>query len=186
MSKTCCYCAEIMRKPLEGIKCSYCVECLKFFESFNTVNMLIEKQEEYLSREKLSQISNADDLLDKSISNLKNKHSTTWFSFVKKNNDAVSNEMKTVKKTLDTVNDNKERENNIVLFNLSESEFVSKDRNIVMSLLKSLAGDAFNINNVLAVSRQGRKSDKICRPVIVRFSDATFKLLILRASFKIK
>ncbi|ESN92842.1 hypothetical protein HELRODRAFT_164973 [Helobdella robusta] len=84
----------------------------------------------------LSKISNADDLLDKSISNLKNELSTTWSSTVKKNIDAVSNEVKTVKNTIDTVNDDKECENNIVLFNLSESETVAKDRDVAMSLLK--------------------------------------------------
>ncbi|ESN94248.1 hypothetical protein HELRODRAFT_164053 [Helobdella robusta] len=123
---------------------------------------------------------------DKSINVVKKEFSSLWTDVVKNKLEVVTNEVKSVKHTLDVSNDSKERENNMVIFNLKKSENAGKDRDVVMFILMSMTEDKLNDADILVITRQGHRRDGVLRPVIIKFSNAVSKMLTLKTSFRIK
>ncbi|ESN99402.1 hypothetical protein HELRODRAFT_162949 [Helobdella robusta] len=76
------------------------------------------------------------------------------------------------------------RKNNLILYNLSESEGILKVN--VDNLLKEIAGTDME-PDVIEVSRLGRKSDESkSRPTLVQLVGQTSKNLILANCYKLK
>ncbi|ESO00469.1 hypothetical protein HELRODRAFT_175909 [Helobdella robusta] len=130
--------------------------------------------------------ANVKSEFDKSINVVKKEFSSLWTDVVKNKLEVVTNEVKSVKHTLDVSNDSKERENNMVIFNLKESENAGKDRDVVMFILMSMTENKLNDADILVITRQGHRRDGVLRPVIIKFSNAVSKMLTLKTSFRIQ
>ncbi|ESN93222.1 hypothetical protein HELRODRAFT_181150 [Helobdella robusta] len=129
--------------------------------------------------------ANVKSEFDKSINVVKKEFSSLWTDVVKNKLEVVTNEVKSVKHTLDVSNDSKERENNMVIFNLKESENAGKDRDVVMFILMSMTENKLNEADILVLTRQGHRRDGVLRPVIIKFSNAVSKMFTLKTSFRI-
>jgi len=142
--------------------------------------------------EKASQSVSADGILDRTIADFKTEMNVTWASIVgqeiKKNIEGVSVGVKSeIQRTLSSVDEMKDKENNVVMFNLEESDRSGADKEKVIALLKDITGNAINEDSVIKVFRQGKKGldMKHARPVIVKFDSLITKSLVLSRSFKI-
>ncbi|ESO04702.1 hypothetical protein HELRODRAFT_172375 [Helobdella robusta] len=136
--------------------------------------------------DRLNQINSVDNTLDKSFDNFKQQMNESWTGIVKQGIDAVKNDVKVVQRTLEVVNTIKERENNVIIFNLIESN--RKDNDSVSAILRSLTDNSIKDDDILRVTRQGRKIDdsKTPRPVIVKFASFVIKNRVMRSISKIK
>jgi len=152
----------------------------------NELNAL--KQLTVVDQEKLGQMAGADSMLGQSLGDLKSEMNTTWANIVKTNMYAVTNEVKTIRNTLHVASEEKDRENNVILFNLKENDKTSKDKDDVMSVVQSLVGDAIKVDDLLKVSRQGMKGVDADspRPFIIKFNNSSTKSLVMNKLFKIK
>ncbi|ESN90113.1 hypothetical protein HELRODRAFT_182807 [Helobdella robusta] len=102
--------------------------------------------------------------------------------------DEVNKGITSVRKTIEVVNDVKERENNVVLFNFPEDETVVKDRDNVTGFLISLSDNALKKEEIVEINRQGSRLDSATspRPIIVKFINTAVKSLIMKKLFEIK
>lgn len=125
-----------------------------------------------------------------SIGKLKEDMKVTWASVVskelKKNVDLVSDEVKSVQKTLLAANEKNERENNVVLFNVNESENWSLDNEVVMGILKKVAGDCLKESDVVKIRRQGKKDTDKIRPIVVSLNNSMIKSVIMSNLIKLR
>ncbi|ESN94264.1 hypothetical protein HELRODRAFT_164071 [Helobdella robusta] len=133
--------------------------------------------------DRLNQINSVD---NKSFDNFKQQMNESWTGIVKQGIDAVKNDVKVVQRTLEMVNTIKERENNVIILNLIE--FNRKDNDSVSAILRSLTDNFIKDDNILRVTRQGRKigDSKTPRPVIVKFASFVIKNRVMRSISKIK
>ena len=138
---------------------------------------------------KLEQMSEGDtSKINQSFIDLKNEMSASWSSVVKSNIDVVSNDVRSVLKTIDVVKDLDKRANNIVFFNLSENSTSIKDKEIVISILRSLVGDSFRDVDVVNMFRQGKKNDNAVtpRPMVVMFNSPLSKSFVMNSLSNLK
>lgn len=136
--------------------------------------------------DKFEKIAKVDD----SIKDLKNEMTVSWASVVsrevKKNVDVVTDEVLSIRKSIGAETERKDKENNIVLFNLAESENWSKDREVVMTLLQDIAGHSVKEPDVIKIIRQGRKDSNVTRPVIIKFVNSFTKSLVMTNLTKLR
>ncbi|ESO12407.1 hypothetical protein HELRODRAFT_158928 [Helobdella robusta] len=185
----------------------YCDNCLSYVDDVKGISKLINDKHVALNME-LKKISESGDILRNdieqlriavdnskgkldqvaSVDSLKSEINAKWSEVVKKNCDAVCSEVRSIQKTLNVVNENKERENNIIIFNLAESENSVKDKEIVMKIFQSLTEESIKSSDVVKVFRQGKKEEQITspRPIIVKFNNTSSKVLVMNKLFKIK
>ncbi|ESO08357.1 hypothetical protein HELRODRAFT_169169 [Helobdella robusta] len=97
--------------------------------------------------DRLNQINSVDNTLDKSFDNFKQQMNESWTGIVKQGIDAVKNDVKIVQRTLEVVNTIKERENNVIIFNLIESN--RKDNDSVSAILRSLTDNSIKDDDIL-------------------------------------
>ena len=119
--------------------------------------------------------------------NVKGELNSTWADIVNreigKNIDVVGKEVKLVQKTLNDATEAKDREKNLMIFQLKES---TDDKESVFKLLRFLSGDTLKDSDVLKFFRLGKKVEGLTRPVVVKFENNIVKELILRSSHKLK
>ncbi|ESO05474.1 hypothetical protein HELRODRAFT_171105 [Helobdella robusta] len=101
---------------------------------------------------------------------------------VKKNIELVNDEVKSFQKTLTNVNDMKERENNIMMFNLQESD---DDKDRVKGIIKKLSSDVKD-QDIKKIVRLGPKAETKIRPVLIEMRSYAIKELVFKNSFKLK
>ena len=126
--------------------------------------------------------------ISQSFNDLKNEMSASWSSVVKSNIDVVSNDVRSVLKTIDVVKDLDKRSNNIVFFNLSENSTVIKDKEIAISILGSLMGDSSKDVDVVNMFRQGKQTNNAVtsRPMVIMFNSPLSKSLVISSLSKLK
>ena len=170
-------------------------EVKKIIESNALMSKLLDDMNELMSVrvDRTAECVAAENLLGEKIESFKSEINDTWASVVgreiKKNIQVVNDGVKTeIKKTFSSADEIKERENNIVLFNLGETDTVSDDKNIVMSIIKTLSGDLIKENNIVKIMRQGRRGmgPGHIRPIVVKFDNLSNKTLLFNNLFKIK
>ncbi|ESO11467.1 hypothetical protein HELRODRAFT_183163 [Helobdella robusta] len=189
----------------------YCDECMKLLpdvkslnkavrDSNDTLNTRIDKIDESnnLLRSELEAIKsliqrNVDGaerfdgtVLSTELCNLKNDLNKSFADAVrcevKKNIELVNDEVKSVQKTLTNVNDMKERENNIMMFNLQETD---DDKDRVKGIIKKLSSEVKD-QDIKRIVRLGPKAETKIRPVLIEMRSCAIKDLVLKNSFKLK
>ncbi|ESO08404.1 hypothetical protein HELRODRAFT_169239 [Helobdella robusta] len=104
---------------------------------------------------RLNQINSVDNTLDRSFDNFKQQMNESWTGIVKQGINAVKNDVKVVKRTLEVVNTIKGRENNVIIFNLSESN--RKDNDSVSAILRSLTDNSIKDDDIFKSPDKGGK-----------------------------
>ncbi|ESO12052.1 hypothetical protein HELRODRAFT_158461 [Helobdella robusta] len=189
----------------------YCDECMKLLpdvkslnkavrDSNDALNTRIDKIDESnnLLRSELEAIKsliqrNVDGaerfdgtVLSTELCNLKNDLNKSFADAVrcevKKNIELVNDEVKSVQKTLTNVNDMKERENNIMMFNLQETD---DDKDRVKGIIKKLSSEVKD-QDIKRIVRLGPKAETKIRPVLIEMRSCAIKDLVLKNSFKLK
>lgn len=134
-----------------------------------------------------------DTVFSKSLNELKNEMNVSWAGIVgreiKNNIEGVGvGVTSAIEKTLTKVDVMKEKENNVVLFNLTENDKVEADKNKIVSLIKNITNNVVGEKNILKIFRQGKKGsdEKYDRPIVVKFDSATSKLSVMKNLFKLK
>ena len=163
-------------------------------DAINEVNVSVKAELDSIKRminvndEKINMLGASETKLNNEIGNLKSELNVSWASIVgqeiKKNINIVSEEVKMINKTLSDVNESKARENNIIMFNLIESE---KDKKNVMSVLQSLTGNVMKDGDVAKIMSLGRRAAdvRLIRPVIIKFNNSIAKSLVMKNLFAI-
>ncbi|ESO11717.1 hypothetical protein HELRODRAFT_166735 [Helobdella robusta] len=85
-------------------------------------------------------------------------------------------------KVLTEVNEMKDRESNLMVFRLVESD---NDRTDVMKILQHLVED-ISEKDVLRTTRLGKKSDDVVRPLLIKLENAKIKNSIMRNVYNMK
>ncbi|ESN94618.1 hypothetical protein HELRODRAFT_164483 [Helobdella robusta] len=125
-------------------------------------------------------------VLSTELANLKNDLNKSFADAVrcevKKNIELVNDEVKSVQKTLTNANDMKERENNIMMFNLQETD---DDKDRVKGIIKKLSSEVKD-QDIKRIVRLGPKAETKIRPVLIEMRSCAIKDLVLKNSFKLK
>jgi len=166
-------------------------EMLIKLDKLNDLNSQIKSEIDNINivinanKDKLNQLDQSDVLRDE-LKNLKSEMSMSFASIVsrevKKNVEDINTDVKMVQKTLNDVNEMKERENNLIMFHLVEG---SSDRANVLKILKHLSDDIVD-TDIVKIIRLGKSKDNHVRPLLLRFSNIKSKDSIMKNVFKIK
>ncbi|ESO05687.1 hypothetical protein HELRODRAFT_171347 [Helobdella robusta] len=101
---------------------------------------------------------------------------------VKLNVKVIRSDVKSIQKTLQEASDVKERETNLLMFRLAESD---DDRSNVLKILKHLTGDVSE-KNVIKIMRLGRKCETVVRPILIKLDCVLLRDSIMRNVYKFK
>ncbi|ESO03118.1 hypothetical protein HELRODRAFT_174006 [Helobdella robusta] len=93
-------------------------------------------------------------------------------------------QVKNVQRTLNEASEIKERERNLVIFNLPEKEN-QNDRELVMKIFKHISKDMSD-NGIEKVFRLGKKNESVIRPVLIKLDSLGTKWDLLKHAFKIR
>ena len=121
------------------------------------------------------------------VGDIKGELKETWSDIVRgelqKSVEGVSIEVKKVKDILDEKEEIVEREKNIILFRFEEGG--TKDKSSVMKVLRHLSNNISD-EDVLKITRLGRKVEGVIRPLLIKFKDINNKILVMKGRAKIK
>lgn len=114
----------------------------------------------------------------------------SWSDIVKKeigqSVDSMCNEVKLVKKSLEEKDEAKDRENNLIMFKLAETVSHAEDKKIVMKILKHVSSDVIKEKDIVRITRVGKKSEGVSRPVLVVFDALETKLVVFKNLVRMK
>ncbi|ESO12280.1 hypothetical protein HELRODRAFT_158762 [Helobdella robusta] len=102
---------------------------------------------------------------------------------VKKNVDVINTEVKCLQETLNESAEQKERENNMMIFRLKESD---ADKKHVLKILNHLSDGVITDKNVIKLIRIGKRSEHVIRPILLKFDDLRLKDLLFKNIGKMK
>ncbi|ESO06893.1 hypothetical protein HELRODRAFT_170928 [Helobdella robusta] len=136
---------------------------------------------------KLTHIDTSGAKLSGEIASLKSELNRSFASVVsgemKKGVQSINQDVKIVQKKLQDVVDNKEREANIIMFNLKEG---SDDNARVCQILDHLTEGVCGEKNVLKMMRLGKKNDNAIRPILIKFNNIEAKSHVFNGIRKMK
>ncbi|ESO08402.1 hypothetical protein HELRODRAFT_169235 [Helobdella robusta] len=138
------------------------------------------------NQSKLDELDRFDTVLREEIKIFKNEIKETFFSIVseevKLNVEVIRSDVKSIQKTLQEASDVKERETNLLMFRLAESD---DDRSNVLKILKHLTGDVSE-KNVIKIMRLGRKCETVFRPILIKLDCVLLRDSIMRNVYRFK
>jgi len=138
-----------------------------------------------VSNDKLALIDESDKCLNEKMHGLKNEMNSTWAEVVerevKKNVDKVSERVSSVQKTLNDVAELRDREKNILIFQLPES---SDDNERVEMIVNHLSDGSIKKDKIFKITRLGKKTENTVRPVLIKFDSTETKELIMQNVYK--
>ncbi|ESN90771.1 hypothetical protein HELRODRAFT_182599 [Helobdella robusta] len=172
----------------------FCDRCSNVFNKLNTLNDLnanIKSELENINatlesnREKLNQLESTD-VFRGELNILKNDMKVFFADIVsrglKGHADDIKAEVKTVQTTINDAKQIKERENNLIMFHLLESD---GDRVGVMKTLKHLSNNVVYAN-LVHLTRLGKKPDDHTRPLLLKMDNVDIKNMIIKNVSKLK
>ena len=178
-----------LTKSIDGYRSDVNTGFDKVNEKTNSIKLEFEelKKSIDLNSSKIDEMSITKGDMNVIFDNVKGELNSTWADIVNreigKNIDVVGKEVKLVQKTLNDATEAKDREKNLMIFQLKES---TDDKESVFKLLRFLSGDTLKDSDVLKFFRLGKKVEGLTRPVLVKFENNIVKELILRSSHKLK
>ncbi|ESO11730.1 hypothetical protein HELRODRAFT_166754 [Helobdella robusta] len=135
---------------------------------------------------KLDSLDRPDSKLSAEIStfksDLKSSFATVVGQEVKKNIECVNLEVKTVKRKLTESIDIKDRERNIIIFNLQEGE---DDKIRVKNILLKLFDDIKD-SHIKYVTRLGKKNESSTRPILIVLDSLMSKETVMKNAHKLR
>ena len=194
----------------------FCDVCLKFLDNFKNLSGAINDSHNKLlteirkiadgnetTRNEINNIkqslkdtedklllSGADVKLGDEFATLKKELNLSWSDIVKKeigqSVDSMCNEVKLVKKSLEEKDEAKDRENNLIMFKLAETVSHAEDKKIVMKILKHVSSDVIKEKDIVRITRVGKKSEGVSRPVLVVFDALETKLVVFKNLVRMK
>ncbi|ESO05606.1 hypothetical protein HELRODRAFT_171259 [Helobdella robusta] len=154
---------------------------MKIKLDIDNIKVNIERNES-----RLDQLDRFDTTVRDGLETCKNELKETYAGIVRKgggaNIDAIRSEVKSFQKALDEANEIKERESNLLMFRLSESD---DDRGNVLKILKHLSEDVSD-KNVIKVFRLGKRQESVVRPVLIKLDNVFLRDSIMRNVKKFK
>ncbi|ESO12100.1 hypothetical protein HELRODRAFT_158525 [Helobdella robusta] len=135
---------------------------------------------------KLEKLDEPGSKLSVEIDHLKSELQKTWASVVgqevKKGMQSINVEVKTVQKTLDEAQEIKEREKNIMMFNVTKGD---NDRDRVKEIIKKLSSDIKD-SDMKRIIRLGKRVESTNRPILIVMDNISAKELVMKSSYKLK
>ncbi|ESO02867.1 hypothetical protein HELRODRAFT_174303 [Helobdella robusta] len=137
------------------------------------------------NQSKLDVLDRFDTVLREEIKIFKNEIKETFSSIVSKevklNVEVIRSDVKSIQKTLQEASDVKEREANLLMFRLAESD---DDRSNVLKILKHLTD--VSEKYVIKIMRLGGKCETVVRPILIKLDCVLLRDSIMRNVYKFK